>query len=91
MPGNDYKFDMKIEILDGVNAGSSEVWYLEGCFLQNVNYSDSDYSANEPVTITLAVRFDNATHFEGDNSINERVEGGDPFPSSVTVGTNVTI
>jgi len=90
--GNDYKFDMKIEILDGVNAGSSEVWYLEGCFLQNVNYSDSDYSANEPVQITLAVRFDNATHFQGEgNDINGRVEGGDPFPATVTVGNNVTI
>lgn len=89
--GNDYKFDMQIEILDGVNAGASEVWFLEGCFLQNVNYSDSDYSANEPVQITLAVRFDNATHYEGDNNINNRVDGGDPFPQTVTVGNNTTI
>ena len=41
--GNDYKFDMQIEVLDGVNAGASEVWFLEGCFLQNVDYADSDY------------------------------------------------
>lgn len=89
--GNDYKFDMQIEILDGVNAGASEVWFLEGCFIQNANYSDSDYSANEPVQITLAIRFDNATHYEGDNDINGRVSGGNPFPETVSVGNNTTI
>jgi hypothetical protein len=45
--GSDYKFDMQIEILDGVNAGASEVWFLEGCFFTNVDYSDSDYSTND--------------------------------------------
>lgn len=88
--GNDYKFDCNIEMLDGVNAGSTEAWYLEGCFLQNVNYSDSDYSANEPVTITLAIRFDNATHYEGTQNSDGRVEGGNPFPGSVPTGTTVT-
>lgn len=73
---NDFKFDMKIEILDGVNEGASEVWDLEGCFLTNVNYSDSDYSANDPVQITLTVRFDNALHVAGSNSIDGRTVGG---------------
>lgn len=81
--GSDYKFDMQIEILDGVNAGASEVWFLEGCFLTNVDYSDSDYSANDPVQITMQVRYDNATHYEGDNDINGRVSGGNPFPAAV--------
>lgn len=81
--GNDYKFDMQIEVLDGVNAGASEVWFLEGCFLTNVDYSDSDYSANDPVTITLQVRYDNATHYQGDNDVNGRVTGGNPFPDAV--------
>jgi hypothetical protein len=89
--GNDYKFDTQIEVLDGVNAGSSEIWYLEGCFLTNVDYSDSDYSANDPVQITLQIRYDNATHYQGDNDINGRVDGGNPFPSAVdfnTLGTS---
>lgn len=81
--GSDYKFDMQIEILDGVNAGASEVWFLEGCFLTNVDYSDSDYSANDPVQIVMQVRYDNATHYEGDNDINGRVSGGNPFPAAV--------
>ncbi len=83
---SDYKFDMQIEVLDGVNAGASEVWYLEGCFLTNVDYSDSDYSTNEPVTVTMQVRYDNATHYQGDNDVNGRVSGGNPFPD--TVGLN---
>ena len=81
--GNDYKFDMQIEVMDGVNAGASEVWFLEGCFLQNVDYADSDYSANDPVMITLNVRYDNATHYQGDNDVNGRVDGGNPFPDTV--------
>lgn len=81
--GNDYKFDMQIEILDGVNAGASEVWFLEGCFLTNVDYSDSDYSASDPVQITLQVRYDNATHYQGDNDVNGQVDAGNPFPDNV--------
>jgi hypothetical protein len=84
--GSDYKFDMQIEVLDGVNAGASEVWFLEGCFFTNVDYSDAEYSANDPVQITITVRYDNATHYQGDNDINGRVSGGNPFPD--TVGLN---
>lgn len=87
--GSDYKFDMQVEILDGVNAGASEVWFLEGCFLTNVDYTDGDYSTNEPVQVIMQVRFDNATHFDGDNDVNGRTAGGNPFPDSV--GTNTTI
>ena len=85
--GSDYKFDMQIEILDGVNAGASEVWFLEGCFLQNVDYSESDYSANDQVTVTMQIRYDNAVHFEGDNDINGRTVSGNPFPDTVASGT----
>jgi len=84
--GNDYKFDMFIEILDGVNTGGTETWKLEGCFLQNVNYSDTDYSTNEPVQITLAIRFDNALHIEGDGAeVGDRADGGDPFPAETPI------
>jgi len=86
--GSDYKFDMQIEVLDGTNAGASEVWFLEGCFLTNVDYSDSDYSANDPVQITMQIRYDNATHYEGSNDINSRTVGGNPFPIDPVVGTN---
>jgi len=66
LAGEDYKFNMKIEILDGQSTQAMETWGLEGCFLQNVDYSDSDYTTNEPVTVTMTVRFDNAVHKPGD-------------------------
>jgi len=85
--GNDYKFDMQIEVLDGTNAGASEVWFLEGCYLQNVAYDSNDYSVSEPLMITMTVRFDNATHYQGDNDVNGRVNSGNPFPESVDLNT----
>jgi hypothetical protein len=78
--GGDYKFDMDIEILDGNRGDATERWKLEGCFIQNVNYSDSDYSANEPITITLQIRFDNATHEVGENNLGGIATSGDLFP-----------
>lgn len=82
--GNDYKFDMQIEILDGNAAGATEVWFLEGCWFTNVDYSDSDYSANDPVTIAMQVRFDNATHYAGSEDYTGDVPGvtsGTLFPN----------
>jgi hypothetical protein len=86
--GSDYKFDMQIEVLDGVNAGSTEVWFLEGCFLTNVDYSDADYGTSENVTVTMQIRYDNATHFEGDNDLNGRTSAGNPFPETPVVGSD---
>lgn len=83
--GNDYKFDMQIEILDGNAAGATEVWFLEGCWFTNVDYSDSDYSANDPVTIAMQVRFDNATHYSGSEDYTGDVPGvtsGTLFPNT---------
>lgn len=62
--GIDYKFITRFEILDGGNGASVanvlETWELYGCFIQNINYNDLNYASNEPVTITAAIRFDNA-------------------------------
>ena len=87
--GGDYKFDMHVEILDGVNIGATEVWFLEGCFLTNVDYSESDYTATDPVSITMQIRYDNATHYNGNNDINGRTAGGNPMPQT-TPSLNAT-
>lgn len=62
--GQDYKFQMNIEILDGGNGTAApvvlETWELYGCFLQTANYNTLNYGTNEAVTISLTVRFDNA-------------------------------
>ena len=62
--GIDYKFITRCEVLDGGNGASTptvlETWELYGCFLQQVDYGNLDYNVNDPVTMQLTVRFDNA-------------------------------
>ena len=74
--GSDYKFDMTVEILDGQTADATEYWSLEGCFLTNTDYSDSDYATNEPVQVTMTIRYDNAIHVSGDSGAVADLEGG---------------
>lgn len=57
--GADYKFAMIIEQLDGDNV-VFETWFIEGAWIQQVDYGDLDYTASETVKITLSVRFDHA-------------------------------
>jgi hypothetical protein len=62
--GIDYKFITRFELLDGGNGANTpnvlETWELYGCFVQNINYNDLDYASQEPVQITMSIRFDNA-------------------------------
>ena len=62
--GIDYKFTTRIEILDGGNGANIptvlETWEIYGCYLKNANYNNLAYNANEPVTIQLSIRYDNA-------------------------------
>lgn len=62
--GIDYKFLLKYEILDGGNGSYEpnvlETWELLGCQISQVDYGDLNYSSNDPATIALTVRFDNA-------------------------------
>lgn len=63
--GLNYKFDMYIETLDGGNETVLEQWFLEGCFLESINYGNFDYSSSDPLTIEMSVRYDNATQAGG--------------------------
>lgn len=62
--GIDYKFITRLEILDGGNGANApvslETWELYGCFILDVNYNNVDYNTNDPATITMQIRFDNA-------------------------------
>lgn len=75
--GQDYKFQINYEILDGGNGvlvpSVLESWELYGCFIKTANYNNLDYKENGPATITLSIRFDNAIQ----------------SPLSTGVGTNV--
>ena len=62
--GIDYKFQTLLEILDGGNGTHTpnvlETWELYGCYLSSTDYSDVNYGTNDPVTIQLTIRYDNA-------------------------------
>jgi len=62
--GQDYKFQINYEVLDGGNGTTSinvlETWELYGCFIQGANYNTMNYGTNEAVTISLTIRYDNA-------------------------------
>lgn len=79
--GIDYKFISRIEMLDGANGNTEpqilEAWELYGCFLTDVNYNDVDYGSNDPVTITMSIRYDNAIQTTGGvGSTVPRTNGG---------------
>jgi hypothetical protein len=62
--GQDYKFQINYEILDGGNGtlvpNVLETWELYGCFIKSANYNNMDYKSNDPATIQLSIRYDNA-------------------------------
>ena len=62
--GIDYKFTTLLEILDGGNGASTpnilETWELQGCYLMSADYGDNNYGTNEPMTVDLSIRYDNA-------------------------------
>lgn len=62
--GVDYKFTTIFEVLDGGNGTSTpntlETWELDGCYLSTADYGEANYGSNEPMTIDLTIRYDNA-------------------------------
>ena len=63
--GQDYKFTTRIEILDGGNGANVpnvlETFELYGCHCESANYNSLAYSnSTDPVSVTLAIRYDNA-------------------------------
>ena len=62
--GIDYKFRMRVEILDGGNGAfeptSLESFEFLGCFVKKAAYQGGDYTNNEPMDIALTITYDNA-------------------------------
>lgn len=62
--GIDYKFLTRLEVLDGGQGTPEpnvlETWEMYGCFISNADYGDADYSSNDPMTVALTIRYDNA-------------------------------
>jgi hypothetical protein len=53
-----YKRDCQIKMLDPVGT-VVELWDLKGCMLNNANFNDLDYTAEDPTEISLGIRFNN--------------------------------
>lgn len=84
--GIDYKFITKFEVLDGGN-GANEAQVLEtfemyGCYLSNTDYADANYATNEPMTVALTIRYDNAIQTPAETGIGSIV--------GRTLGTTIT-
>lgn len=77
--GSGYKFEMMIDNLDGSQEGSGEgildKWHLAGCYIQNVNYGENNYATSDPLQITIAIKYDNANHYLGDEAEELLVDG----------------
>jgi hypothetical protein len=62
--GIDYKFLTRFEVLDGGNGASTptilETWEMYGCYLSSADYQNAEYNSNDPMTIALTIRYDNA-------------------------------
>lgn len=66
--GIDYKFTMRVELLDGGNGANTptvlEAFDFLGCFLQGVTYQGGDYgSATDPMDIKCTIVYDNALQY----------------------------
>lgn len=70
--GGVYKFETYIEILDGGNGANPvtviDKFHLVGCYLESVNYNSLNYATNDPVTLSLNIRYDNAVQYTGDSA-----------------------
>ena len=84
--GIDYKFLTRFEVLDGGNGASEasvlETWELYGCYLSNTDYADANYATNDPMTVALTIRYDNALQTPGGTGIGTAV--------GRTLGTTIT-
>ena len=54
-----YKKDITFNLLDPVGAVVEE-WELKGAFIQSANFGDLAFDSNDPVEITLTLRYDYA-------------------------------
>jgi hypothetical protein len=71
--GQDYKFYMAIEILDGANGSTTpnsiEVFQLQGCWIKMASYGSMDYAKGDAVETELTICFDNAYQTYADGNL----------------------
>ena len=82
--GGDYKFLMRIEMLDGGNGTHTpailETWECYGCYVTQANYNALSYGAQDVMTIDLTIQPDNCI----------QTLGGAAAPAGRSQGTAAT-
>jgi hypothetical protein len=82
--GGDYKFLMRIEMLDGGNGAQTpnilETWECYGCYVRQAQYNTLSYGNQEMLTIDLTIQPDNCI----------QISGGAEAPTSRRTGTAAT-
>jgi hypothetical protein len=82
--GGDYKFLMRVEMLDGGNGANTpnvlETWECYGCYVQAANYNTLGYGGQEMLTIDLTIQPDNCI----------QTSGGAAAPTTRATGTAAT-
>ena len=83
--GIDYKFTMRVELLDGGNGAFTpttlETFEYYGCYINQVTYQGGDYSSqSDPMDISLSITYDNALQIDG---------SGNPTGLGTNVGRTV--
>jgi len=73
--GSLYKFVTYLDLLDG-NDQVTEKWTVEGCWLQQVDYTDLDAASSDAVLITTTLRYDHARQNIGGYAQGEGVATG---------------
>jgi hypothetical protein len=82
--GGDYKFLMRIEMLDGGNGAQTpnilETWECYGCYVRQTQYNTLSYGNQEMLTIDLTIQPDNCI----------QITGGADAPTARRLGTAAT-
>lgn len=52
-----YKRDCQLKMLDGIGT-VVELWDIKGAFITAANFNGVDYGSDDPIDITLTLRFD---------------------------------
>lgn len=89
--GSNYKFGMEVHALDGTTGDELESWVIDGCWIKDIKYPESDYTQPDQMQmVSMTIRYDNATHIAGPNTNDGTTVGGNPFNNipSRTGGTN---
>jgi hypothetical protein len=57
--GSLYKYVIYLDQLDG-NDKVIEKWTMEGCWIEDIDWGELDYSTGDPVEISLTISYDHA-------------------------------